>query len=146
MLAVRQVSPPPARVRVADRASLRGEGSHLRPLDSSPSAVVLPSSGAIAREEMAFAGLGLALKIAGLLLALITLTKLALAHQQRLERHGEIQAVLQLQLDRLTRQKRELDRLFSSDGHQVLFRREEQWIAPNRRRIIWLPPDSSSPP
>jgi hypothetical protein len=27
-----------------------------------------------------------------------------------------------------------------------LFRREEQWIAPNRRRIIWLPPDSSSPP
>ena len=64
---------------------------------------MLASSGAIAREEMAFAGLGLALKTVGFLLALITLTKLALAHQQRLERHGEIKAVLQLQLDRLDR-------------------------------------------
>ena len=94
---------------------------------------------------MAFAGLGLALKTVGFLLALMTLTKLALAHQERLERHGEIKAVLQLQLDRLDRQKRELDRLFSSDGHQTLFRREEQWIAPNRRRIIWLPPENTSP-
>ena len=107
--------------------------------------MVLPSSDAIAREEMLFAGLGLGLKTAGLLLALITLSKLAVAHQQRLARHGEIQAVLQLQLDRLATQKRELDRLFSRDGHQTLLKGEEQWIAPNRRRIIWLPAESQPP-
>ena len=143
--AVRQVSRPPARSAAAHPASLRRQGSHLRPLAPDTTPVVLASSGAIAREEMVFAGLGLALKTVGFLLALITLTKLALAHQQRLERHGEIKAVLQLQLDRLDRQKHELDRLFSSDGHQTLFRREEQWIAPNRRRIIWLPPETTSP-
>ena len=107
--------------------------------------MVLPSSDAIAREEMLFAGLGLGLKTAGLLLALITLSKLAVAHQQRLARHGEIQAVLQLQLDRLVTQKRELDRLFSRDGHQTLLKGEEQWIAPNRRRIICLPAESQPP-
>ena len=116
---------------------MRGEGSHLRPLDSSPSAVVLPSSGAIAREEMAFAGLGLALKIAGLLLALVTLTKLALAHQQRLERHGEIDAVVTVETAKLNTLQQRFDRLFSIGGDQRLMSEQDQWIAPNRLRIIW---------
>jgi hypothetical protein len=107
--------------------------------------VVLPSSAAIAREELMFAGLGLLLKSAGLILAIVTLAKLALAHQHRLERHGEIQAVLQIQLDRLQKQQTQLDRLFSRDGQQVVFQQEQQWIAPNRRRIVWTSPDAPAP-
>jgi hypothetical protein len=118
----------------------------LRPIQDVAPAVVLPSSAAIAREELLFAGLGLTLKVAGLLLAVVTLAKLALAHQQRLDRHGEIQAVLQLQHDRLQRQQRELDRLFSSDGEQAVFQQEQQWIAPNRRRIVWIPPAAAVSP
>ncbi|HCV56528.1 MAG TPA: hypothetical protein DGR08_02930 [Synechococcales bacterium UBA12195] len=93
-----------------------------------------------------FAFLGLALKAVGLTLAFVTLAKLALAHQQRLDRHSEIQAVLALQLDRLEGQKRSLDRLFSIDGEQALLQQEQQWIAPNRRRIIWLPPEAAPTP
>ena len=104
-------------------------GSHLRPLADQAAPVVLPSSASIAREELMFASLGLFLKTAGILLAVVTLAKLALAHQHRLDRHGEIQAVQQVQLDRL----------FSSDGQQVVFQQEQQWIAPNRRRIVWSP-------
>ena len=114
-------------------------GSHLRPLADQAAPVVLPSSASIAREVLMFASLGLFLKTAGILLAVVTLAKLALAHQHRLDRHGEIQAVLQLQLDRLQKQQVQLDRLFSSDGQQVVFQQEQQWIAPNRRRIVWSP-------
>ena len=106
----------------------------------------MPSSAAIAREELLFAFLGLGLKAVGLALAFVTLAKLALAHQQRLDRHSEIQAVLSLQLDRLEGQKRSLDRLFSIDGEQALLQQEQQWIAPNRRRIIWLPPEAAPTP
>ena len=123
----RQASPP------------RRTASHLRPLADPAPAVVLASSASIAREEIMFAGLGLLLKTAGLLLAVVTLAKLALAHQHRLDRHGEIQAVLQLQLDRLQKQQVQLDRLFSSDGQQVVFQQEQQWIAPTRRRVVWSP-------
>lgn len=108
--------------------------------------VVLPSTAAIAREELLFASLGLVLKAAGLVLAVVTLAKLAIAHQERLDRHSEIQAVLQLQSDRLQKREHELDRLFSADGQQVVFQQEQQWIAPNRRRIVWAPaPKPPSP-
>jgi glucose-6-phosphate isomerase len=51
-----------------------------------------------------------------------------LAHQHRLDRHGEIQAVLQLQLDRLQKQQVQLDRLFSSDGQQVVFQQRQEQL------------------
>ena len=98
--------------RPATRLTAR-QGSHRPAPSASQSEVVLPSSAAIAREELLFAFLGLGLKTVGLVLAFVTLAKLALAHQQRLDRHSEIQAVLALQLDRLDGQKRSLDRLFS---------------------------------
>ena len=131
--------------RPATRLTAR-RGSHRSASQAPQPEVVLPSSAAIAREELLFAFLGLGLKAVGLTLAFVTLAKLALAHQQRLDRHSEIQAVLALQLDRLEGQKRSLDRLFSIDGEQALLQQEQQWIAPNRRRIIWLPPEAAPTP
>ena len=124
---------------------LTARGSH-RPAPRASQPGCAASSAAIAREELLFAFLGLGLKAVGLALAFVTLAKLALAHQQRLDRHSEIQAVLSLQLDRLEGQKRSLDRLFSIDGEQALLQQEQQWIAPNRRRIIWLPPEAAPTP
>ena len=124
----------------------RREGSHLRPVAPVNNEVVLPSTAAIAREELLFASLGLVLKAAGLVLAVVSLAKLAIAHQERLDRHSEIQAVLQLQSDRLQKREHELDRLFSADGQQVVFQQEQQWIAPNRRRIVWAPAAKSPTP
>jgi len=135
--------------RFSERSSQvqsRREGSHLRPVAPVSNEVVLPSSAAIAREELLFASLGLLLKAAGLVLAVVTLAKLAVAHQERLDRHSEIQAVLQLQSDRLQKREHQLDRLFSADGQQVVFQQEQQWIAPNRRRIVWAPAPSSPSP
>ena len=86
--------------RPATRLTAR-QGSHRPAPQAQQPEVVLPSSAAIAREELLFAFLGLGLKAVGLTLAFVTLAKLALAHQQRLDRHSEIQAVLSLQLDRL---------------------------------------------
>jgi hypothetical protein len=48
-------------------------------------------------------------------------------------------------LDRLQKQQTQLDRLFSRDGQQVVFQQEQQWIAPNRRRIVWTSPDAPAP-
>jgi hypothetical protein len=53
---------------------------------------------------------------------------------------------LQLQSDRLQKREHELDRLFSADGQQVVFQQEQQWIAPNRRRIVWAPAAKSPTP
>jgi len=74
----------------------------------------------------------------------VSLCRLAWAYQQRMERQGEISAVLELQSARLSKARERFDDLFMNEGEQRLIREQSQWIAPNRMRVVWQDPSSSS--
>ncbi len=67
----------------------------------------------------------------------VSLLRLAGAYQQRMERQGEISAVLELQSSRLQKARTRFDQLFITEGEQRLIREQSQWIAPNRMRVVW---------
>lgn len=67
----------------------------------------------------------------------VSLLRLAGAYQQRMERQGEISAVLELQSSRLNKARTRFDQLFITEGEQRLIREQSQWIAPNRMRVVW---------
>ncbi len=104
-----------------------------------------PVAAASASRDLLYPSLGLVLKVAGVVLAVVSLAKLSLAHQQRLDNHVAVSAHLKLQVQRLLDRQRQLDRLFSLEGQQEVFQQEQQWIAPNRRRIVWLPAPAPAP-
>ena len=60
-----------------------------------------------------------------------------MAYQERLERHGEISAVVTVETAKLESLQQRFDRLFSIGGEERLIGEQDQWIAPNRLRVIW---------
>lgn len=81
--------------------------------------------------------IGLGVKLGLVAVAGVSLMRLAGAYQQRMERQGEIAAVLELQTARLTKARERFDQLFMVEGEQRLIREQSQWIAPNRLRVVW---------
>ena len=67
----------------------------------------------------------------------VSLMRLAGAYQQRMERQGEITAVLELETAKLAKARERFDTLFRIEGEQRLIREQSQWIAPNRLRVVW---------
>lgn len=88
--------------------------------------------------------IGLTLKSALALVAAVSLVRLAGAYQQRLDRNGEIRAVLDIQQAKLLKAQNRFDSLFSTGGEQTLIQEQDQWIAPNRLRVVWQPPQGQS--
>jgi len=78
----------------------------------------------------------------------VSLIRLAGAYQERLDRYGEITAVLDIQKAKLLKAQTRFDRLFNVGGEQKLIQEQDQWIAPNRLRVVWkqLRPDSNQQP
>ena len=101
-------------------------GSALRP--SSPS------------QELICSGIGLTLKLSLALVAGVSLVRLGGAYQQRLDRYGEITAVLDIQQAKLLKAQNRFDNLFATGGEQRLIQEQDQWIAPNRLRVVWKQP------
>jgi hypothetical protein len=95
------------------------------------------------RRELLCSMLGLGLKLGLVAVAGISLVRLATAYQQRMERQGEINAVLELQSGRLAKARERFDNLFMVEGEQRLIREQSQWIAPNRLRVVWQNQSSS---
>ena len=81
--------------------------------------------------------IGLAVKLGIAFLASVSLVHLAGAYQQRLDSHGEISAIVDIEKNKLRKVQERFDRLFSKDGEQRLIREQDQWIAPNRLRVVW---------
>jgi len=96
------------------------------------------------RQEVLCSVIGLSVKLGVALLAALSLTQLGAAYQQRLDRHGELSAILDIETARLRRAQDRFDKLFSKEGEQKLLREQEQWIAPNRLRVVWEAPRQSS--
>jgi hypothetical protein len=81
--------------------------------------------------------IGLALKVGLVVVAGVSLVRLATAYQERMERQGELSAVLGLEQAKLSKARERFDHLFMVEGEQRLIREQNQWIAPNRLRVVW---------
>lgn len=105
-----------------------------------------PSS---AGQELICSGVGLTLKLSLAVVATVSLVRLIAAYQQRLDRYGEITAVLDIQKAKLLKAQNRFDTLFATGGEQRLIQEQDQWIAPNRLRVVWkqspAAPDSPFP-
>ena len=77
----------------------------------------------------------------------MSLVRLAGAYQQRLDRYGEISAVLDIQKAKLLKAQNRFDSLFVIGGERRLIQEQDQWIAPDRLRVVWKPasPQPNSP-
>ena len=89
------------------------------------------------RQELLCSVIGLALKIGLVVVAGVSLLRLASAYQERMERQGELAAVLDLERAKLSKARERFDHLFMVEGEQRLIREQNQWIAPNRLRVVW---------
>ena len=107
-----------------------------------PDAGLLPTAGEpllspVEHRERLCSTLGLGVKVALILVTGISLIRLASAYQERMERHAELRAVIDVQSAKLEKARDRFDHLFSIGGEQALIRQQGQWIAPNRLRVIW---------
>ena len=124
-------------------ASLRKPGSLPNPA-SQPDPQIITGGEAAAlqalsseRQELLCSVIGLALKVGLVVVAGVSLVRLATAYQERMERQGELSAVLGLERAKLSKARERFDHLFMVEGEQRLIREQNQWIAPNRLRVVW---------
>ena len=89
------------------------------------------------RPELLCSVIGLMVKLGLIAVAGVSLMRLAGAYQQRMERQGEITAVLELETAKMAKARERFDTLFRIEGEQRLIREQSQWIAPNRLRVVW---------
>ena len=89
------------------------------------------------RQELHCSLIALAAKGALIFVGCVSVARLSVAYQERLERHGEIAAVVNLESKKLETLQHRFDRLFSIGGAKRLLSEQDQWIAPNRLRVIW---------
>nr|ABD96470.1 unknown [uncultured marine type-A Synechococcus GOM 5D20] len=89
------------------------------------------------RQELHCSLIALAAKAAIFLVGCVSVARLSVAYQERLDRHGEIAAVVNLESKKLETLQYRFDRLFSIGGEKRLLSEQDQWIAPNRLRVIW---------
>ena len=89
------------------------------------------------RREVQCSLLALTVKAGLIILGAVSLIRLSGAYQERLARHGELAAVVEVESVKLNTLQQRFDRLFSNGGEKRLMGEQDQWIAPNRLRIIW---------
>lgn len=97
------------------------------------------------RRDLHCSVIGLTVKLGLVLMAGVSLVRLAGAYQERMDRQGELAAVLQLEQAKLAKARERFDALFGVDGEQRLIREQNQWIAPNRLRVVWKPAGAEVP-
>ena len=66
-----------------------------------------------------------------------SLFKLGIASHKRLLRHSELFSVLAAESEQLEILQKRFDHLFTIGGERRLMEEHDQWIAPNRVRVIW---------
>jgi len=89
------------------------------------------------RRDLIYSGLALSMKFGLVALGAVSLVKLCMAYSQRLDRHSELAAVLDLEAAKLTNLQRRFDRLFTIGGDRRFIDEQDHLIAPNRVRVLW---------
>jgi hypothetical protein len=126
-----------------------GGEQQVKPLSDTPSRPVqmVISSGAEAlslndeKRELVCSLIGLTVKLGLVVMAGVSLCRLAGAYQERMDRQGELAAVLEIEKAQLAKARDRFDQLFMVAGEQKLIREQSQWIAPNRLRVVWQSSD-----
>ncbi len=77
------------------------------------------------------------MKFGLLVLGGVSLVKLGIAYYQRVNRHAELTEVLDQETAKWLLKQKRFDRLFTLGGDRRFMYEQDQWIAPNRVRIIW---------
>lgn len=93
------------------------------------------------RRELVCSLIGLSVKLGLVVMAGVSLCRLAGAYQERMDRQGELAAVLEIEKAQLAKARDRFDQLFMVAGEQRLIREQSQWIAPNRLRVVWQSSD-----
>lgn len=96
------------------------------------------------RRDLVCGVIGLTVKLGLVLMAGVSLVRLAGAYQERMDRQGELAAVLQLEQAKVAKARERFDSLFAVEGEQRLIREQNQWIAPNRLRVVWNRPSAAT--
>ena len=135
---------PPLRRDRKPRSGAQSEPASLPKQASQPDPQIISGGEAAAlqalsseRQELLCSVIGLALKVGLVVVAGVSLVRLASAYQERMERQGELAAVLDLERAKLSKARERFDHLFMVEGEQRLIREQNQWIAPNRLRVVW---------
>ncbi len=89
------------------------------------------------RRELIYSFIALAMKLGLFAVGVASLLKLGLASHQRLERHKELSSVLKVESLKLISLQKRFDSLFTIGGDIRLMDEQDQWIKPNRVRVIW---------
>ncbi|MEB3235919.1 MAG: hypothetical protein VKM98_10880 [Cyanobacteriota bacterium] len=139
--------PQPSRRR--RRAPERAPSQAARPLEAAaatpPRHAVFSADGQLIgvsseRQELLCSLIGLLVKCSLMTVVAVSLVRLAVAYQERMDRQGELSAVLEIEQAKLAKARERFDHLFSVGGEQRLIREQNQWIAPNRLRVVWTNP------
>jgi len=94
----------------------------------------------LGKQDLLCSLIGLGVKLGLVMVTGVSLVRVAAAYQARMDRQGELAAVLQIENAQLTKAQQRFDRLFLISGEKTLAREQSQWIAPNRLRVVWQPP------
>jgi len=94
----------------------------------------------LGKQDLLCSLIGLGVKLGLVMVTGVSLVRVASAYQARMDRQGELAAVLQIEAAQLSKAQQRFDRLFLISGEKTLAREQSQWIAPNRLRVVWQNP------
>ncbi len=89
------------------------------------------------QRDKVYSFIALAMKLGLIAIGGLSLLRLGVASHQRVGRYAEISAVLKSESARLSHLQKRFDLLFTIGGDRRLMDEQDQWIAPNRLRVIW---------
>ncbi len=89
------------------------------------------------QRELIYSIVALLMKLGLIAVGALSLLNLGLASHKRVDRHSEIVSVLGSESLRLVSLQKSFDNLFTIGGDRRLMDENDQWITPNRVRVIW---------
>ena len=124
----------------ASRQRTRQAGASKAPSAGAPRPRAAVGASHLGKQDLLCSLIGLGVKLGLVVVTGVSLVRVASAYQARMDRQGELAAVLQIENAQLTKAQQRFDRLFLISGEKTLAREQSQWIAPNRLRVVWQPP------
>jgi len=124
----------------ASRQRTRQAGASKAPAAGAPRPRAAVGASHLGKQDLLCSLIGLGVKLGLVVVTGVSLVRVAAAYQARMDRQGELAAVLQIENAQLTKAQQRFDRLFLISGEKTLAREQSQWIAPNRLRVVWQAP------
>ena len=124
----------------ASRQRARQAGASKAPSAGAPRPRAAVGAAHLGKQDLLCSLIGLGVKLGLVVVTGVSLVRVASAYQARMDRQGELAAVLQIENAQLTKAQQRFDRLFLISGEKTLAREQSQWIAPNRLRVVWQAP------